>query len=152
MISLLGMADRVLSLTTISTPHRGTPFADWGIQNAAWLMRPVLRFLMMSNQAFQDLTIESCRRFNAEVTDVACVRYFSVGAELTGFRPEWSFSHSLVSVAEGPNDGVVSMASARYGEVFDPWTGDHMSLSVWQATAESPRWAGIVGRLRDLGF
>jgi triacylglycerol lipase len=152
MISRLDMADRVLSLTTISTPHRGTPFADWGIQNAAWLMRPVLRFLMMSNQAFQDLTLESCRRFNDDVPDAAGVRYFSVGSELAGFRPEWSFSHSLVSLAEGPNDGVVSMASARYGEAFDAWTGDHMSLSFWQASPEAPRWAGIVGRLRDLGF
>ena len=152
MISRLGMADRVLSLTTISTPHRGTPFADWGMQNAAWLMRPILRLLTMSHQAFHDLTLESCRRFNDEVPDAAGVRYFSVGAELVGFRPEWSFSHSLVNGLEGPNDGVVSIASARYGESFDAWTGDHMSLSVWQASAESPRWAGIVGRLRDLGF
>src|SRR5262249_21527275 len=33
MISRLGMADRVLSLTTIGTPHRGSPFADWGIRH-----------------------------------------------------------------------------------------------------------------------
>jgi triacylglycerol lipase len=152
LISKLGMAERVLSLTTISTPHRGTPFADWGIDNAAWLLRPTLRYLMLSNQAFQDLTLASCRRFNDEVPDVPGVRYFSVGSELTGFRPEWMFSHALVRSTEGPNDGVVSVASARYGEASDVWTGDHMSLAVWQASAESPRWAGLVGRLRDLGF
>ena len=28
LISKLGMADRVLSLTTIGTPHHGTPLAD----------------------------------------------------------------------------------------------------------------------------
>src|SRR5262245_38584180 len=32
LISKLGMASRVLSLTTIATPHRGTPFADWGLR------------------------------------------------------------------------------------------------------------------------
>ena len=73
-------------------------------------------------------------------------------SELAGFRPEWMFSHSIVRLAEGPNDGVVSVASARYGEACDVWTGDHMSLAVWQASDESPRWAGLVGRLRDLGF
>jgi triacylglycerol lipase len=152
MISRLGMAGRVLSLTTISTPHQGTPFADWGIRNAGWLMRPMLRYLMLSNQAFHDLTRESCRRFNVEVPDAAGVRYFSVGSELSGFRPEWMFSRSVVHREEGPNDGVVSVASARYGEACDLWTGDHMSLAVWQASAASPRWAGLVGRLRDLGF
>ena len=152
LISRLGMAERVLSLTTISTPHRGTPFADWGIDNAAWLMRPTLRYLTLSHQAFQDLTLASCRRFNDEVPDVPGVRYFSVGSELVGFRPEWMFSHALVRSTEGPNDGVVSVASARYGEACDVWTGDHMSLAVWQASDESPRWAGLVGRLRDLGF
>ena len=32
MISRLGMADRVLTLTSIGTPHRGTAFADWGVR------------------------------------------------------------------------------------------------------------------------
>src|SRR5262249_7815717 len=30
MISRLGMHSRVLTLTTLGTPHRGTVFADWG--------------------------------------------------------------------------------------------------------------------------
>ncbi|HEX3313967.1 MAG TPA: hypothetical protein VHR72_03695, partial [Gemmataceae bacterium] len=122
------------------------------MRNIAWLMRPTLRYLMLSNEAFHDLTLESCRRFNEQVPDAPGVRYFSVGSELTGFRPEWMFSHGVVRSAEGPNDGVVSVASARYGEACDVWAGDHMSLAVWQASAASPRWAGLVGRLRDLGF
>jgi len=27
----LGLAERVLTLTTLGTPHRGTAFADWGV-------------------------------------------------------------------------------------------------------------------------
>jgi triacylglycerol lipase len=152
MISKLGMAERVLSLTTIGTPHRGSPFADWGVRHAAWLARPTLRFLTMSHQAFFDLTSDRCRLLNDEAPDAPGVRYFSVASELVGFRPEWMFSHAVVQRSEGPNDGVVSITSARYGEACDVWTGDHMSLSVWQTSEESPRWAGIVGRLRDLGF
>ena len=35
MISKLGMADRVLSLTTISTPHHGSPIADITVARAS---------------------------------------------------------------------------------------------------------------------
>src|SRR5215207_6107385 len=40
MISRLGMADRVLSLTTLGTPHRGSPLADWGMRRVAPLVGP----------------------------------------------------------------------------------------------------------------
>ena len=29
MIGQLGMADRVAALLTVTTPHRGSPYADW---------------------------------------------------------------------------------------------------------------------------
>ncbi|MFO0865908.1 MAG: hypothetical protein U0744_14870 [Gemmataceae bacterium] len=32
MITKLGMADQVISLTTLGTPHRGSPFADWAVR------------------------------------------------------------------------------------------------------------------------
>ena len=34
LISRLGMSDRVLTLTTLGTPHRGTTFADWGVRRS----------------------------------------------------------------------------------------------------------------------
>jgi len=40
MISRLGMASRVLSLTTLGTPHRGTAFADWGVSRFTRLVCP----------------------------------------------------------------------------------------------------------------
>src|SRR5688500_19375202 len=33
MISKLGMDDRVAALVTITTPHRGSPYADWCLRN-----------------------------------------------------------------------------------------------------------------------
>src|SRR4051812_21326872 len=33
MISKLGMEDRVAALITITTPHRGSPYADWCVRN-----------------------------------------------------------------------------------------------------------------------
>src|SRR5205823_74742 len=78
MISKLGMADHVLTLTTLGTPHRGTAFADWGIQRLERLIKPVLEFLYLPHQAFYDLTRARCTAFNTEVPDAEKVRYFSV--------------------------------------------------------------------------
>ena len=76
MISRLGMADRVLSLTTIGTPHRGSAFADWAVRRFARLVCPVFAFFGLSVQAFRDLTTSRCRVFNSETPDAAGVRYF----------------------------------------------------------------------------
>src|SRR5262245_16626135 len=51
MISKLGMAHRVLTLTTLGTPHQGSPFADWGLERLERLVRPALDFLSIPSQA-----------------------------------------------------------------------------------------------------
>ncbi len=44
---------------------------------------------------------------------------------------EWQFSSRLVGKTEGPNDGVVSVASAAWGERREVWPGDHLNLVNW---------------------
>src|SRR5260370_42271499 len=56
MISRLGMANHVLTLTTLGTPHRGSSFADWSILRLEPLAKPVLDFIRMPVPAFYDLT------------------------------------------------------------------------------------------------
>jgi pimeloyl-ACP methyl ester carboxylesterase len=46
--------ERVASLTTISTPHHGTTFADWGLENLSSII-PVARALGLDLNAFSDL-------------------------------------------------------------------------------------------------
>jgi triacylglycerol lipase len=163
LISKLGMSSRVLSLTTIATPHRGTAFADWGLRQLEWVVKPVLDLLDIPAQAFYDLTTAKCRVFNEEVPDVASVRYFSVAGRHEGdwWTPEWQLPHRIVAEAEGPNDGVVSVASATYGESTEIWEGDHISLAncstpVAKATGRwrdyAPSYARLIGRLADEGF
>src|SRR5207247_792188 len=82
LISCLGMAPRVLTLTTVGTPHRGSPFADWGVRRFAPLLRPVLDYFRVPCEAVFDLTVANSRRFNAAVPDVPGVRYFSVAGQL----------------------------------------------------------------------
>jgi triacylglycerol lipase len=132
-ITKLGMERRVLSLTTIGTPHRGSSFADWGVSRIGRLLFPILRALGLPLQAFYDLMTENCLRFNEEVSNVPGVRYYSVAGccESPWLGPEWRFPWKIVNRAEGPNDGVVSVASASWGESTDVWPGDHLNLVNW---------------------
>ena len=159
LISRLDMADRVLSLTTVGTPHRGSSFADWGVHRFATLVQPLLHLLGVPCQAFFDLTMTSCRRFNEEVPDRSGVRYFSVAGRFQcGWHaPEWSLSASVLSRMEGPNDGVVSVASATYGENCEVWDADHMSLVNWYHPLRPPKnripdYGRLLSRLADEGF
>jgi len=130
MISRLGMDNRVLSLTTIGTPHRGTAFADWGIRRLSRTVKPLLHFWGIPTEAFDDLTTDACARFNELVPDAPGVRYFSVGGRCPrNLLPAlWRPSAEVVTGEEGPNDGVVSVNSAVYGEGFEEWDSDHMNL------------------------
>ncbi len=161
MVSRLGMADRVRSLTTVGTPHRGTAFADWCIRRFGRLVGPFFQLLGLSYQAFLDLTTAGCRRFNESVPDAPGVRVLlgrgRVRKPVDGGR-SGALPHGIVSRAEGPNDGVVSVASAAWGEHNDVWDGDHLNLvnwpnrharkrGVWESFA--PDYGRIVRRIAD---
>jgi triacylglycerol lipase len=155
MISRLGMAERVLSLTTIGTPHRGTPFADWGVRRLARFLQPVLKYLSIPYDAFYDLTTTRCKDFNDQTPDAPKVRYFSVAGSFRPdwLYPEWQLPYRLIHQREGPNDGLVSEASATYGEDLTIWKGDHVSLINWPAPAMKYRglWRDRVGDYAALG-
>ena len=159
----LGLADRVASVTTVGTPHRGSSFADWMTARFARLVNPVLDYFGLPHAAFHDLTAAAAVAFNAAVPDAPGVRYFSVAGDCSGpwLGMPWRISHRIVGAAEGPNDGVVSVASARWGEHCEVWGGDHLNLINWPnrpARARGIRqdrlsdWGRLIGRLRDCGF
>lgn len=132
-IARLGLDRHVHSLTTVGTPHRGSAFADWGMSRFARLLTPLLRGIGLSSDALVDLRTDRCARFNAEVPNVPGVRYASVAGVCAPpwLGPEWAFSSRIVARLEGPNDGVVSVASATWGDRTDVWTGDHLNLVNW---------------------
>ncbi len=164
MITHLGMAGQVLSLTTIGTPHRGTVVADRIVEGLIegavedWMVRRGI-----DHGAFRDLRRESCRVMNVETPDVPGVRYLSVAGRkerrkmLYGLR----FGHDMISPVEGENDGLVSTASARWGESFEVWDCDHANLVGWTGPREwlfgysvdvRPLYDGIIQRLATFGF
>lgn len=163
MISKLKMAGQVLSLTSVGTPHWGSTFADWAVSRFARMLHPLFRAVGLPDDAFFDLTTDRCRRFNDEVPNVSGVRYFSVAAVCD--RPwlgrEWELPYRIVGKAEGPNDGVVSLASATWGERTDVWAGDHLNLVNWpnrfmqragQWHDRAPEYGRLLGRLAAEGY
>ncbi len=133
MISKLDMADRILSLTTIGTPHRGSPIADLVGAAAPPGFDQVVQSAGIDIKGIADLTTTACARFNQDVPDSPKVRYFSVASR---FEPPrllgvpvgvLALTHDIVRNKEGDNDGVVSVESARFGERRENWT----FLEIW---------------------
>ena len=132
MISKLGMADRVLSLTTIGTPHNGTPIADIVVSGAEPILNKFMVHLGVDLKGLLDITTEALRRFNDAVPDADGVRYFSIGGRFTPPRilgiPQGVFglTHDIIAKTEQDNDGLVSVASATMGR--PAWT----PLPAWE--------------------
>jgi triacylglycerol lipase len=138
-------------------------FADWGLSRLERLLKPIFNLFEIPVQAFYDLTTANCRAFNEAVPDAPGVRYFSVAGRYDALwrSPEWLLPHQIVLQAEGPNDGIVSLASATYGERCDIWEGDHLSLVNWPKTLlrfggpcqdRTPAYAELIRRLAEERF
>jgi triacylglycerol lipase len=163
MISRLDMGERVLTLTTLGTPHRGTSFADWGVSTLARIVKPLLDTIGMPTQAFYDLTRARCKAFNEAVPDAAKVRYFSVAGKHDGhfLHLEYLLPYQIILKEEGDNDGLVSVTSATYGEHCDIWDDDHHGMINWYHPVKhyrgilrdpAERYGAILRRLADLGY
>lgn len=139
MLSRYDLAGQVAALVTISTPHRGTPYADWCMTHLGRRLRGVqlVRQLGLDLGALPDLTTERCARFNEQIRDVPGVRYYSVSAARPrGDMPVFAlFPHGIIYRAEGPNDGLVSVRSAQWGTHLATWRADH-----WQTVNRQYSW------------
>ena len=150
--NLEGLAEprRVVSLSTVSTPHRGSPIADLLDGPRPDLLDPrrivfdlldhALRSLGIPAGALSDLTTGFAEKFNARTPDVPHIRYFSYsGAGLNSFvlRPGQLYIESVgTTPQERSNDGLVSVASAKWGEVAEPpWPADHLAEVGWDLDA-----------------
>jgi len=161
MVCKLGMEDHVLSLTTLGTPHRGSPFADWAVRKVERVVKPALSLLGIPSEGFYDLMTERCRRFDEDTPCVPSVHYQSIAGEysVSFAKPEWLLPFHIVHSEEGPNDGVVSVKSAQFGSWFEVWPGDHFSLVNWfgvanpqRSVSRNPlaRYAHLLERLKQL--
>ena len=132
-ISKLGMANKVASLTTINTPHRGCIFADYLFSKAPQSLvdkvanqyNTTLKKIGDDNPDFtasvKDLTATACEQFNKGVLDSPEVYYQSTASKqnkATSGKFPLNISYPIVKYFDGINDGLVSKESAQWGENF----------------------------------
>jgi triacylglycerol lipase len=129
MLDRLDMARHVAALVTVSTPHWGSPYADWCVRNIGHRLGAfrLMEWMGWDFQGILDVTTDRCARFNEVIRDVPGVRYYSVSAARPWHKvpPFALHAHSLVQKAEGPNDSLVSVKSATWGTHLATWPADH---------------------------
>lgn len=124
-IAQLDLGEKVASLTTVSTPHRGTCAADMamqaGIPESGFKLADFLAGLFgdsdpQVNEAIRELSRENMERFNEQVKDVKNVYYQSYGARMLKASDDPLFPYNLVKKIEGDNDGLIAVDSMRWGD------------------------------------
>jgi triacylglycerol lipase len=140
------IADRVCSLTTIGTPHQGSPLADLcesfvdGESDMPLLgaiegiIRDIVsKFLWFD--AVHDLTTESMRKFNDIYIDNPQINYFCIAGE--GRNGDESSktcklllpAHRYIKrMTDEENDGTMPISSAQpdgWEAISPPWPADH---------------------------
>jgi triacylglycerol lipase len=141
MISKLAMAERVLSLTTIGTPHHGSAIADLVVNGTDPKLVAFIEYLNV--KAIGDLTTSACAQFNRDCPEAPEVRYYCVAGHFEPGRVLsvplgiLGLSHDLIQKEDGDNDGLVSVNSATFGsdaakwELLGNWEADHFRLINW---------------------
>ena len=156
-ISGLGYADRVASLTTIATPHHGTPLAiadiasvqDFGPDyldgtfNPAYPDSPSVRYFSWAARTCGLLEFGCQREMNGEIAD----------AILTAFQ-------TSLTLRIGANDGFVPTDSMVWGELLGTLAADHLDEVGQIADGTPPNdpfdhrafYLSEMQRLADAGF
>ncbi|QYZ67305.1 MAG: hypothetical protein OI74_03505 [Gammaproteobacteria bacterium (ex Lamellibrachia satsuma)] len=121
---------RIQTLTTLATPHRGSPLAEWFI-NKPGLIPALGR--RVASPGLYELTPDACTQFNLRNPDRPDVTYQSyAGVRTTAempilFRP-WS---SMLEQEAGENDSQVPKTSAIWGDFQESLLADHLELVGW---------------------
>ncbi|KAI8902411.1 Alpha/Beta hydrolase protein, partial [Globomyces pollinis-pini] len=113
---------KILSVSTIATPHRGSSFMDWvrdkvGVGHLSqYIRRETEDVVPFDALAFTNLTRDYCRAFNSITHDDPEVYYSSYAASANmGILSRLAFPFHIVRKSEGENDGFVSVESAKWG-------------------------------------
>jgi triacylglycerol lipase len=137
-ISRFGLHERVASLTTIGTPHHGTPLADAAFLLGEWRRsRGLLSRLGLNVDGVYDVSTARMKEFNREVCNVPGVMYTNVVAAVDldagGVHAMLSYGHRYLLRTAGENDGVVPAMSQVWGETLEEVDADHWAQIGWFA-------------------
>lgn len=153
---------RILSVTTIGSPHLGSSLADFAKLRFGRVYR-LLEALKIDPQGCLDVTRKAGLRFHERFAPPKHVPCFSVAGDPPVHEVCWPLRHlhAVLSEIEGPNDGLVSVESANaFGRPLPSWPVDHLRQMNWLAPANRGSierqplelHAEIVEHLASLGF
>jgi triacylglycerol lipase len=174
-ISKLGADELVDSLTTISSPHRGTFLAELVLKTPESIRDKVSDIIdWFGNRIYPDMSsdtrgsVEQLTRsyvqevFNPDVKDVESVKYFSYSAASgkgTDFplNPIYYFQNSQIYEKEGINDSYISVESAKWGEYMGMTSISHLeqinvSVPKSRQLVYEEFWTSVLRNLSDRGF
>lgn len=158
-ISRLGISGKVASLTTIGTPHRGTPIADYGskLTHGKYGVAKAFGGFGLPLGGIEDATTTKMGRFNRRVHDVPGVHYASCVANVAGGVRAVSTmlvpSYLFLAGFEGENDGIVPSASQQWGNVLAHIDADHWAQVGWTKKFDAPAfYAALMSELRGRGL
>jgi triacylglycerol lipase len=128
LISSLKLHDRIASLTTISTPHRGTKTMNLALYIPKGLYKFTAFFVDLWFKILRDkepdfytssrqLSEKECFQFNKINTDHEGVLYQSYAAKLKYFFSDMLYIilNPLIKITDGENDGLCPVESAKWG-------------------------------------
>jgi len=135
LISNLGGHEKIASLTTIGTPHWGSSYCDWWVKNAFLRLNvdKILQLFPWESGAWNNLNTDYLIEFNQVTHDHPSVAYYSIA----GDPVEMSITNILyipwryILDVEGPNDGLVSVKSAKWGKFLGTVPLDHAQQIGW---------------------
>jgi len=176
MIYKLGMEDKAASLTTISTPHRGSKTMDFWFKTIAPLLKFASLFMNSISRRRGDknpdfynaclqFTTKYSEQFNREILNSDKVYYQSYSSAMKKSYNDMIlfFPHLVVKVFDGECDGIVSVNSAKWGEFRGLITGkrfrgvSHSDLRDLRRIGSLGKvvtnaYIGIVSELKEKGF
>ena len=173
-LSQLDAAEKVESLTTISTPHRGTSLAELSLKAPDTVKEKLADLLdWMGDQAYpkgQSDSVGSAEQltrdyitqvFNPEVPDVDEIPYYSYSSAVGKGTNEpitvmSRFQNNFIYKEEGLNDGMVSVESAKWGEHCGTGRISHLEQMNFRVKDERKPlyerfWLDVLGMLQEKG-
>lgn len=126
---------RILSLTTVGTPHLGSFLADFAKLRVGRIYG-LLDRLGLDPRGFLDITRLSARRFHRRFRQPDDLPCFSLAGNPPPDEVTWPLRrlHEVLAELEGPNDGLVSVRSAEaFGTLLPSWPADHLRQMNWMA-------------------
>jgi len=146
-IAHLGGADNTASLTTLSTPHHGSPAADL-------VCKAYSPFRLFAG--VRDLTTGNLKSFNTQTPDHPDIIYRSYSAARPVTEHPWIVRHHgrYIQQMEGDNDAQVSIRSASWGQHVTTLPCDHFELigrNFWFNPLRSRHTFGPMPVYKDIG-